>query len=82
MREVGLQRLNNLDAGAKVRVGELAGDQLGRVTGKQLRLLGVDRKTAWYWAASGYLYPELPHVYAVGSPARSEASDLFAASNT
>ncbi len=79
MPECWLPRRNNLDAGARVRVGTLAGNQFGRVTGAQLRLLEVDRKTAWYWAASGYLYPELPHVYAVGSPARSEVSDLFAA---
>jgi hypothetical protein len=39
----------------------------------------VSTQLVSHWAASGYLYPELPTVYAVGHPGRSEESDLFAA---
>jgi hypothetical protein len=31
------------------------------------------------WRGNGFLYAELPRVYAVGSPARTEESDLFSA---
>lgn len=31
------------------------------------------------WVQTGYLYPELPGVFAVGHPGRSEESDLFTA---
>jgi hypothetical protein len=79
MPELWLPRKDNFDARAKVRVGALAEGQWGRVTGRQLRLLGVDRQTAHYWTSAGYLYPELPGVYAVGHAGRSEGSDLFAA---
>jgi hypothetical protein len=52
---------------------------MGRVSSKQLGLLGVTRQTAAKWVSGGYLYPELPGVYAVGHPGRTEESDLFAA---
>lgn len=64
---------------AKRVTGQLAGGQFGRVRVDQLRLLGVDRPRIWRWCASGYLYPELPRVYAVGHPGRSTESDLAAA---
>ncbi len=63
----------------KVRVGQLASGQFGRVTRAQLLALGVPDRAVTRWAASGYLYPELPTVYAVGHPGRSEESDLFSA---
>jgi hypothetical protein len=66
-------------ASSKVRVAELAGPQFGRVTAAQLAHLGVWRSTIQSWTAAGYLFPELPGVYAVGHPGRSNASDLFAA---
>ena len=64
---------------AKARVGELAAGQVGRVSAAQLILLGVGRARIWRWADAGYLFRELPGVYAVGHPGRSEESDLFAA---
>jgi hypothetical protein len=63
----------------KARVGGLAGRQFGRVSRAQLLALGVENRTVTSWAARDYLYPELPRVYAVGHPDRSDASDLFAA---
>jgi very-short-patch-repair endonuclease len=66
-------------ASSKVRVGRLAGPQFGRVTAAQLQQLGVWRSTVRSWTATGYLFPQLPGVYAVGHPGRSAESDLFAA---
>jgi hypothetical protein len=79
MPELWLPGQARFGENAKVRVGQLAGGQSGRVTAAQLRRLEVSTQLVSHWAASGYLYPELPHVYAVGTPARSDASDLFAA---
>jgi hypothetical protein len=77
--ELWLPRQPYGDKNAKVRVGALAGGQKGRVTTRQLELLEVSRQTAAKWVRSGYLYPELPGVFAVGHPGRSEESDLFTA---
>jgi hypothetical protein len=60
-------------------VGQLAELQFGRVSAAQLRLVRISKQTTWYWTKSGYLYPELPGIYAVGHAGRSEQSDLFAA---
>lgn len=60
-------------------MGDLAGRQHGRITTAQLQRLGVTRGTVLNWRAAGYLYPCLPRVYAVGSPARTAESDLFEA---
>jgi hypothetical protein len=43
------------------------------------RALGVGEGTVRRWRDAGYLYPELPRVYAVGHPGRSVESDLAAA---
>lgn len=67
------------DRNAKVRVGRVAGRQRGRVTAAQLRTLGVAKQRVPDWIRTGYLYAELPEVYAVGHDGRSEESDLFAA---
>ena len=79
MREVWLFPEGELPKSDKARVGRLASGQRGRITRAQLIALGVQDRTVTNWASSGYLYQELPHVFAVGSPARSEESDLFAA---
>jgi hypothetical protein len=79
MAELWLPRYRYDDAKAKVRVGVVAGRQFGRVSGAQLRLLGVDRRMAFGWSRAGHLFPELPGVYAVGHPGRTEESALFAA---
>jgi hypothetical protein len=63
----------------KVRVARRAGLQFGRVTRAQLLALGVQDRTVTKWAASDYLFPELPRVYAVGHPGRTPESDLFSA---
>jgi predicted transcriptional regulator of viral defense system len=63
----------------KVRVAGRAEEQFGRITWAQLREIGVDRATIAAWCKSGYLHPELPHVYAVGSRARTTESELAAA---
>ena len=56
----------------KVRVSARANRQVGRVGWRQLRRLGVDRRTIHRWLQSGYLHPgELPGVYAVGHRAPS-----------
>jgi hypothetical protein len=79
MAEPCLPGTNSFDRSDRARVGDLASGQFGRVTAAQLRILRISKQTAWYWTTSGYLYPELPAVYAVGHPGRSEESDLFAA---
>ena len=66
------------NVGDKVRVARLAESQLGRVRSAQLQEMG-SRSTVAVWCKDGYLHPELPHVYAVGSRARTVESDLAAA---
>jgi hypothetical protein len=79
MPKLRLPRHGYPDANAKARLGTLAAGQRGRVTTRQLRRLGVPRQRVYDWVRASYLYPELPEVYAVGHPGRSEESDLFAA---
>jgi very-short-patch-repair endonuclease len=79
MPELWLPTERGVPESDKVRVGRFAGRQRGRITRAQLIALGVQDRTVTKWAASGYLFPELPHVYAVGNPARSDESDLFSA---
>jgi very-short-patch-repair endonuclease len=69
--------MDNQDA--KVRLGDMAGRQWGRVTWAQLQRLGVDRKAVARWKTQGYLRQVLPRVYAVGHRAPSYESDLAAA---
>lgn len=64
---------------AKARLVRCAARQQGRVAAAQLRALGIGQSTWWRWTQTDYLFPELPGVYAVGHPGRTEASDLFAA---
>jgi predicted transcriptional regulator of viral defense system len=64
---------------AKVRVAAVAGGQNGRVRYDQLRGLGIGSATICRWVATGYLYPELPRVYAVGHAAPSVEGDLAGA---
>ena len=65
---------------AKDRVGGRAGSQFGRIHWRQLRHLGVDKRTIHRWTRSGYLIPDdLPGVYAVGHRAPSIEGDLSAA---
>ena len=49
------------------------------MTRGELLALGVGSTTVEGWIRAGYLFRELPGVYAVGHPGRSEESDLFAA---
>jgi hypothetical protein len=67
------------DAHAKECVGRLAGRQFGRIASAQLRALELPRQRVFDWVRTGYLYPELPGIFAVGHPARSDESNLFAA---
>jgi predicted transcriptional regulator of viral defense system len=62
----------------KVRVARKAESQFGRITWAQLQEIGVHRNQVSRWIATGYLHPELPRVYAVGSKARTTESDLAA----
>lgn len=39
----------------------------------------IPDSTLDHWVATGFLFPVLPRVYAVGHPGRSEEADLFAA---
>ncbi|HEX5194811.1 MAG TPA: DUF559 domain-containing protein [Solirubrobacteraceae bacterium] len=39
----------------------------------------MSRPTVARWISAGYLHPRLPRVHAIGSPARTHASDLFEA---
>lgn len=64
---------------AKERVAKLAERQAGRISAAQLQEKGVHTATVVRWCRDGYLHPELPHVYAVGSRARTTESDLAAA---
>jgi hypothetical protein len=64
---------------AKLRLGALAGRQFGRVRYDQVRATGVGKATISRWRDGGYLFPELPRVYAVGHPGRTRESDLAAA---
>jgi predicted transcriptional regulator of viral defense system len=64
---------------AKVRLGEIAGRQWGRVSAAQIAALGVDRRVTADWRAQRYLQLVLPGVYAVGHCAASYESDLAAA---
>ncbi|HEY2650755.1 MAG TPA: hypothetical protein VGI50_02465, partial [Solirubrobacteraceae bacterium] len=65
--------------GARVRLGEIAGRQWGRVTSAQITDLGVDDKVISDWKRQGYLRRELPRVYAVGHRAASYEADLASA---
>jgi predicted transcriptional regulator of viral defense system len=64
---------------SKVRLGQVASRQWGRVTWAQTQALGVDRRTATEWVEQGYLHRKLPGVYAVGHAASSPEADLAAA---
>jgi predicted transcriptional regulator of viral defense system len=63
----------------KVRVAQSAEKQFGRISRAQLQTIGVDDAKVVRWLADGYLHRELPHVYSVGSRARTTESDLAAA---
>ncbi len=45
----------------------------------QLLALGIGQSTFRRWTQTDYLFRELPGVYALGHPGRTEESDLFAA---
>lgn len=64
---------------ARVRVAALASKQWGRIRYEQLSRVGVSSRTIGRWRDAGYLFWELPRVYAVGHPARTLESDLAAA---
>lgn len=64
---------------AKVRLGQIAARQRGRVSWAQIKGLGVDAKVTADWRKQGYLHPVLPCVYAVGHRAPSYEADLAAA---
>jgi hypothetical protein len=57
----------------------LADRQAGRVAWWQLTALGVDDSAIPRWAASGFLHPVAPRVYAVGHRAPSVEADLWTA---
>ncbi len=67
------------DLSAKARVATLADRQSGRVGWYQLAALGIDKQTVSRWVTQGYLFRELPRVYAVGHRAPSVGADLTAA---
>ncbi len=56
-----------------------AESQFGRISRAQLQKLGVENRTVTRWLKEGYLFRELPRVYAVGSRAHTTESDLAAA---
>jgi very-short-patch-repair endonuclease len=65
---------------AKVRLAALAAKQWGRARYEQIRRAGVSSRTIGRWSnGGGYLFWELPRVYAIGHPGRTPASDLAAA---
>jgi hypothetical protein len=63
----------------KVRLSRFAGWQVGRIAYDQMRRIGIGKATIHRWASGGYLFWELPGVYAVGHPGRTPVSDLAAA---
>src|SRR5436305_174595 len=60
----------------KDQVSGRAGRQFGRIQWRELRRLGVDKRTIHRWTKSGYLHPRLPGVYAVGHAAPSVEGEL------
>ena len=65
---------------AKVRLAEVAAKQWGRARYEQIRRAGVSSRTIGRWSnGGGYLFWELPRVYAIGHPGRTPESDLAAA---
>lgn len=64
---------------AKVRLGQIADRQWGRVSWAQIKALGVDSRVASDWKQQGYIHLVLPCVYAVGHRAPSLEGDLAAA---
>jgi hypothetical protein len=61
------------------RVAAQAGVQQGRVTYRQLRLLGFGEATVGEWVRAGRLLARQPGVYAVGHTARTVDSDQWEA---
>jgi hypothetical protein len=59
------------ESNAKLRVAALAGGQQGRVRYGQMRAIGIGHTTISRWSHHGYLFWELPRVYAVGHPGRT-----------
>ncbi len=57
----------------------VAATQWGRARWEQILACGVSRGTITNWCDAGYLFWELPRVYAVGHPGRTTESDLAAA---
>src|SRR5579884_875972 len=64
---------------SKVRLGEVANRQWGRVTAAQIKALGVSKAAATAWVRQGYLHRKLPGVYAVGHSSGGLEADLAAA---
>jgi hypothetical protein len=77
--ELRLRCLAERDKNAKVRVGDVAARQFGRIATAQLLAVDVGRARISRWAGANYLYPVLPRVFAVGHPGTSDEADLFAA---
>ncbi len=63
----------------RAKVVRLADLQLGRVSWRQLRELGVSERRISHWIRDGYLRRVLPRVYAVGHVAESVEGELIAA---
>ena len=61
------------------RVARLAARQQGRITYRQLRLLGVGETTIVAWIESQRLHPRRPGVYALGHTAATTESELWEA---
>lgn len=64
---------------AKLCVAATAATQFGRIRWEQMRAIPVGHTTIGRWEDAGYLFWELPRVYAVGHPGRTLESDLAAA---
>ncbi len=65
---------------AKLRVARLRGPRArGGSRPRSCGCSGVGEATIGDWKRAGYLHPRLPGVYAVGSPARTDESDLWEA---
>lgn len=77
-RELLTYRAQDDHRTSKVRVGQLAAKQFGRITWAQLRAIGPAPSTIRRWTSTGYLVPILPRVYAVGHSATDERARLFA----